>query len=707
MKYISGTSNTNSNLPHSVESYIKHGAGKGSRNNSLFGAASQCRDIGMPLDEAINTLINRAAQDGLTEAESKAAIASAYRGQRREPPKGFKVENQKVSKTKYKIKRKSPLINKSTAVPLPDPIEKGFVKLLEAAFEEGEGVCVGGTFQTESGERCPDRGVTLTREKWLAKIRNKAGDFSRMHTSDHGHYIRVNPIRLGTKNLNTDVTSHRHVLVEFDTDVEGKEIPKDKQLGALLSSHLPISAILDSGNKSIHAWVRVDAKDANEFKERADEVYELFSSHSIDPQNHNPNRYSRCPDGKRTVNGEIKFQRLLAVKVGAENWQSYEGLKNVRALGEPWKPLDHFEGYPVTDDPNTVIGNRWLCKGGSLVIVSQSGVGKSSLQMQMKVGWAIARHDMTFGIKPIKPLKQLTLQAENDQGDVAEVWSGVTTAYNLTKKEKLLANENCEWRRVTTLTGDEFIAAVESLVTLYKPDVCWVDPLLNFIGDDVSKADVISHFCVEGLSDISLRTGCIFALIHHSGKPKDQKTKEGMTASDLAYLGLGSSALTNWAREVCVLNRVKTTSSTDPATFSFTATKRRTRAGMRSIPKSWDDEDNESVITSEIFIRHSSDGRIRWEQCEEPEPYSLKKKKEAKPPKEKKPVGRPSSLTREQKKEIVEIAIANKGKLTIGMRSKLAQTFGVSPKTIQNYLSKLEKEALEKKISVREAFDNE
>ena len=60
---------------------------------------------------------------------------------------------------------------------------------------------------------------------------------------------------------NEDVTAFRHVLVEFDRDEAGKPIPKEEQYRAIIASGLPVAALIDSGNKSLHAWIRVDAPD--------------------------------------------------------------------------------------------------------------------------------------------------------------------------------------------------------------------------------------------------------------------------------------------------------------------------------------------------------------------------------------------------------------------------------------------------------------
>jgi hypothetical protein len=84
--------------------------------------------------------------------------------------------------------------------------------------------------------------------------------------------------------------------------------------------------------------------------------------------------------------------------------------------------------------------------------------------------------------------------------------------------------------------------------------------------------------------------------------------RRSRTASDLAYSGLGSSALTNWSRETAVIQRVPMPEGSPP-TFQFSMTKRRKRAGLR---------DMDENPTDTIFVRHSSGPGICWEQCSPP-----------------------------------------------------------------------------------------
>ena len=86
--------------------------------------------------------------------------------------------------------------------------------------------------------------------------------------------------------------------------------------------------------------------------------------------------------------------------------------------------FDALMSFKRKEDPTCVLGlNRWLCKGGSMLIVGQSGTGKSSLMMQAAVHWALGRD--FFGIKPARPLRAIILQAENDAGDVSEALQDV------------------------------------------------------------------------------------------------------------------------------------------------------------------------------------------------------------------------------------------------------------------------------------------
>jgi hypothetical protein len=274
-------------------------------------------------------------------------------------------------------------------------------------------------------------------------------------------------------------------------------------------------------------------------------------------------------------------------------------------VGPARMDFDALMSFERKEDASCVLGSRrWLCKGGSMLIVGQSGTGKSSLMMQAAVRWCVGKD--FFGIKTHKPLRAVVLQAENDQGDISEALQDVVNGAYLDGDEKALLRENLAIYRDTVSTGTVFTAALRQLIIDQRADIVFVDPLLSFAGIDVSDQEQASKFLRHDLAPILLETGAVLVAMHHTGKPKAASDKEGHTVADLAYAGLGSSEFTNWFREVAVLFRCQG----DEPIYKFGLTKRRGRAGL---------QDHEQQFKGEIYIRHASEpGVIRWEYSTPP-----------------------------------------------------------------------------------------
>ena len=270
-------------------------------------------------------------------------------------------------------------------------------------------------------------------------------------------------------------------------------------------------------------------------------------------------------------------------------------------------PIDELMKFDRKADPTNVLGNRWLCRGGSLVMAGQAGTGKSALMMQAAINWTLGQD--FFGIKTNDGMKMRTLviQAENDAGDVAESMQDQINGLYLDEDQRNELKDRMFIYRESVATGKEFGDVLRKLVIQHQATICYVDPLMAFVGADISETAEAAKFLRHIIQPILNETGVIIVFMHHTGKPKSSKDKEGQTMADLAYQLFGSSEVTNWAREIACLQRCQG----DEQIYRLGLTKRRSRAGMT--------DGVSPAPVGEIYIRHSPKrGEIRWVRSQPP-----------------------------------------------------------------------------------------
>jgi hypothetical protein len=126
-----------------------------------------------------------------------------------------------------------------------------------------------------------------------------------MPSSPAGGWLRMNPVD-GCGVADANVTAFRFALLECDS------IPLGLQLSLFARLPLPIAAILTSGGRSFHAWVKVDASDADDYRAVVSRMLNLLSRCGVDRKNKNPARLSRLPGVRRTIGADGPgLQRLL------------------------------------------------------------------------------------------------------------------------------------------------------------------------------------------------------------------------------------------------------------------------------------------------------------------------------------------------------------------------------------------------------------
>ena len=174
------------------------------------------------------------------------------------------------------------------------------VMLCAALYDKEEHINVVTDFTIEEkdgGRKANPSGAgrTMLRDDWMRSIRDYGAP-----QSEAGAWIRPNPVkRHGTGKNGTpcdcDVTSYRFCLLESD------DLPSDLQLSLWARLPLPIATIIDSGGRSVHAWVMLNCSTAKEYQAKVNRIYTLLAQFGLCPSNKNPSRMSRLPGAQREV----------------------------------------------------------------------------------------------------------------------------------------------------------------------------------------------------------------------------------------------------------------------------------------------------------------------------------------------------------------------------------------------------------------------
>lgn len=262
------------------------------------------------------------------------------------------------------------------------------------------------------------------------------------------------------------------------------------------------------------------------------------------------------------------------------------------------RPVPLSELAADADGTAELVADRFLCAGGALLLSGPTGIGKSSLAMQLAVGWALNRE--VFGFKPTRPLASLMVQAENDEADLVEMRDGVAAGMHLDQADRATVGQMVSIATIDAATSHQFGQVLIERIRQWQPDIVFLDPLLAYVGGDVSKQEVASEFLRGILTPLMHRARVGVILLHHTGKPP----REGQDERGTDYLGLGSSELSNWPRAIATLTRTKVDD-----VFALALGKRGRRAN-------WFNGDGMRTFTR--LLRHAEHG-IHWEAIDETE----------------------------------------------------------------------------------------
>ncbi len=310
--------------------------------SALFRAAEAAEQSGMTYMEATFQLGEHAKDEGLSEEDSDAIIRRAFaaekRERKRETPAEQKPEEKKqqAETAAASVSTAGPVISSAISlehvlamgldaealellqnhridpealnIPWPTPDWRlDFAKLLNALFSPEESV----EFKKSN--------TSETSVERIADILGQGDGIKKTMKSldgPDGALLGINPVR--GKDESDETFRYRYAAID------NPNISLAKQLAYYKALNLPCAALVSTGANSVQAWIKIHAKDREEYDSRVEYLFKTLDAQGfhVDSANANPNQMVRMPGVLR--NG--KQQYLIGLEQGAktfEDWQTW------------------------------------------------------------------------------------------------------------------------------------------------------------------------------------------------------------------------------------------------------------------------------------------------------------------------------------------------------------------------------------------------
>ena len=388
-----------------------------------------------------------------------------------------------------------------------DPV-KDIKRYLKALFKDDEyvGYCVN-SYKTEDGKYCPASAGSYARTsgELLKELFQCNGDIGAVfgdYDRNAGAWIRFNALD-GKGARNSNVTRYSYALVESDS------LPIAEQNRIYRELNLPIAVLVNSAGKSLHAIVRVDAKDEKTYRERVDFLYKYLKDNgvAIDSQNRNPSRLSRMPGIKR---GD-KWQRIMALGIGAKSWDEWREWLDADSSGLP--AVERLSSFieKAPDVPEELIEGV-LRMGHKMLVAGPSKAGKSFSLMQLAVAFAEKKKWLGFDVRQGKVMYvNLEIDRASCINRFFEIYKELSikplhmdniSLWNL--RGKALPLNKLVPKLINKMRGQDYQALI-------------IDPIYKVITGDENSAEDMALFCNE-FDKICSETKCAAIYCHHHSK---------------------------------------------------------------------------------------------------------------------------------------------------------------------------------------------
>ena len=317
-----------------------------------------------------------------------------------------------------------------------------------------------------------------------------------------GAYVRFNPLD-GKGENNANVTRWKYCLIESDN------ISVEKQYSLLKAMNIPITFLISSGGKSLHAITRVDAENAQQYRERVRKLYEFCKKSGFEPdeQDKNESRFSRLPGVQRSG----RWQYIIGRDMGAESYDAWiewcqqqaDDLPPDVALSDVWNNLP-----PLKDELIPGV----LSVGHKMLVAGPSKAGKSFLLINLAI--SIAEGIDWLGME-CKQGRVCYVNLELDEASCFHRFKEIYGKRGLTPNR--LADIDIWNLRGKSATMDKLAPIMIHRFKDKKYAAIIIDPIYKVITGDENNATEMSKFC-SYFDNVATEIGVSVIYCHHHSK---------------------------------------------------------------------------------------------------------------------------------------------------------------------------------------------
>ena len=381
--------------------------------------------------------------------------------------------------------------------------------------EEYVGFCTQASYDKKNDKWRPAGTVYgRTAGEIIRDLRNNKTGFGTPNDAA-GIWIRINPLDGQGENDN-NVTRYKHCLLESD------EIPIEQQWALINAMHLPCTFVIHSGSKSLHAIVRIDAENAQQYRDRVNDLYDYAAKAGFkpDPQDKNASRFSRIPGAKRG-NG---YQYIVARHIGEESWKAWEDWRKSQADDLPADvPLSEIWDNPPPLKDELIPGI--LRVGHKMLISGPSKAGKSFLLMNLAVSLA---EGVDWLGKPCRQGKVCYVNLELDSASCFHRFKEIYEKRGL--PPTFTANIDVWNLRGHAVPMDRLAPILVHRFKDKQYEAIIIDPIYKVITGDENSASEMAMFC-SYFDQVATEMGTAMIYCHHHSKGAIDKYDNAMDRS--------------------------------------------------------------------------------------------------------------------------------------------------------------------------------